>query len=137
MCPFDTVRIQKELQILFYWLILLGMTIPIWSYLWKRVRRVAPIPTPVEPTIAERLQGIQSMIKEGKRPWTELLELLNCFKAKGKAPLTSYELVQYFIAAKEDTLSKAATLIDQHSYRVGGDAELLTVVQLLMQRSCC
>ncbi len=132
---FADVGIQKKVQEVFYVMVLAALTAPLWIYGLKRMRKRAPQSEEERPTIQERVRHIREKVKGGRRPWTELLALLNSLRGEEKPPLTSYELVQYYVAAKEVNLAKAATLIDQHSYRDGEEPTLLTVLQVLEQAS--
>jgi hypothetical protein len=119
-------RLRHALAILSLLFICLPILVQLWR--WRNLRKPVepPIPTP---TIAETLQEVIQLQREGQTPWPQLVKILNT--AASTTSLTSYELEQRFSSEGRIALAKAAASIEERGYKPGNEQYFPQTIRLI------
>ena len=95
-------------------LLLICSPIVVQAWRWWRLKKPATTPVP-SPTIADALQEVMALRREGKTPWPQLVSVLN--KAASTTSLTTLELEQRFSSEGRTALAQAAASIEERGYK--------------------
>jgi hypothetical protein len=104
-------RLRHTLAILGLLLTCSPFVFQVWR--WWSLKK-PPVPQRSAPTIAESLQEVKALRREGQTPWQQLVFILN--RAASTSSLTTFELERRFSAEGSTALAQAATAIETQGY---------------------